>query len=109
MMAIMTTTFKTPGRKIPYTWVLKRLEQVYEEVMSEGLLQYDNSLHLWVLISVTFTITEDKPAWVQRAWRDTQPGMTWEFVKSHLMRVIFIEMVSDLRAEEMFYKLEALR
>jgi hypothetical protein len=109
MMAIMTTTFKTPGRKIPYGWVIERLEQLYSDVMSEGLLEYDTSLRLWILISVTFTVTEEKPAWVKKAWRETDPGMTWETVKAHLMRVMFIEMVSNSRAEEMFNKLEALR
>lgn len=109
MMAIMTTTFKTPGRKIPYTWVIKRLEEVYEEVMSEGLLQYDTSLRLWILISVACTVTEEKPAWMQRAWRETEPGLTWPMVKEHLMRIVWIEMVSEERGEAMFNKLEALR
>jgi len=105
MMALLTTTFKTPGRKLPYDWIIKRLGDVYTEAGS-GPLQYDHILRLWVLITVAFTITGMQPAWLQDAWRETGLGLSWQVVKSHLMRVMWIELIHDKPGEEVFHQLE---
>jgi hypothetical protein len=108
MLAIMTTTFKTPGRKIPYGWVVRHLGDVYKQVAS-GPFKYDMTLRLWVLVTVTFTITGVQPAWVQEAWRETELGLDWMEVKSHLLRVMWIELIHDKPGEIVFNKLEEQR
>jgi hypothetical protein len=108
MMAFLTTTFKTPGRKIPYDWVITRLGDVYKQVAG-GPFQYDMTLRLWVLVTITFTIIGAQPAWVREAWRETEFGLDWMEVKSHLLRVMWIELIHDKPGEIMFHKLEELR
>jgi hypothetical protein len=106
MLALMTTTFKTPGRKLPYKWIIGRLGEVYEE--AAGWLQHDLPLHIWVLVTVPFTITGAQPAWIRDAWRQTRVGLDWQVVKSYLMRVIWIELIHDKPGEAMFQELESL-
>jgi hypothetical protein len=108
MMAFLTTTFKTPGRQLPYTWVIKRLGEVYETVASDpcGL---DTTLRLWVLMTIAFTVHGTQQEWVQKAWRETELGLTWENVRSQLLQVMWIEIIHDKPGEAAFYELEVLR
>jgi hypothetical protein len=105
MLALLTTTFKTPGRKIPYGWVIKRLDDVYRKV-ADDWTNYDVTLRLWVLMSITFTITGSRVAWVKEAWRETRSEFVWENMKSHLIRVMWIEIIHDKPGEAVFNELE---
>jgi hypothetical protein len=108
MLAMMTTTFKTPGRALPYGWVIGQLQDVYKKAIS-GPFRFDTSLRLWVLITLTFTITGTQRRWIKEAWRETELGLTWEVVKTHLLRVMWIEIIHDKPGKSVFEELEAMR
>jgi hypothetical protein len=108
MLAFLTTTFKTPGRRLPYGWVMRRLSEVYKTVADDpcGL---DMALRLWVLMTNAFTVIGTQQEWVREAWRETELGMTWDYVKSQLLGVMWIELIHNKPGEEAFYELEVLR
>jgi hypothetical protein len=108
MMAFMTTTFKIPGRKVSYNWLLERLEDTYNEI-GDGLIRLDQSLVLWALVTVAFTVAGAGTEWIKEAWKGTYPELDWAAVKDHLMRVMWIEMMHDEAGERVYHQLEDSR
>jgi hypothetical protein len=108
MLAMLTTTFKTPGRALPYGWVIEQLRDVYEKVDS-GPSRLDTTLRLWVLITLPFTITGTQRQWIQESWRETPIGLTWTEVKAHLLRVMWIQLIHDKPGKAVFEELEEMR
>jgi hypothetical protein len=108
MLAMLTTTFKTPGRALPYGWVIEQLRDLYNKVAGSSF-GHDTSLRLWVLITLTFTITGTQRKWIRDAWRETEAGLTWGTVKTHLLRVMWIELIHDKPGQSVFRELEELR
>lgn len=101
MLAFMTTTFKLPGRKVPYNWVVEQLGNSHKKVLG-GSLSRDISLLLWVLVTAAFTLTGTHEQWVRDAWAEADLGLDWVAVKNHLMRVMWIEIIHD-RLGQMVY------
>ncbi|KAF2183292.1 hypothetical protein K469DRAFT_635233 [Zopfia rhizophila CBS 207.26] len=108
MLTFLTTTFKVPGRKIPYGWVVEQLGDAYTKVAG-GPFKQDRSLRLWVLVTAAFTVTGAQEDWVREAWGKTDSGLDWAVVKNHLMRVMWIEIIHDRPGEMAFQQLEELR
>ncbi|KAK3197635.1 hypothetical protein GRF29_216g799822 [Pseudopithomyces chartarum] len=107
MLAFLTTTFKAPGRKIPYGWVVGQLETVYRNGVG-CMRQEDLSLKLWVLITAGYTVAGVDHVWLKEAWEEVSSGMVWDWgsVKAHLLRVMFIELIHDRPGEAAFDELE---
>ncbi|KAF2996738.1 hypothetical protein E8E13_006272 [Curvularia kusanoi] len=97
MLAIMTTMFAVPGRRIPYGWVVKQLEKTF--IKASGDIMWDKSLLLWVIIVMSFTVADPHHAWIRDAWSTVGTGLQWNDVKTHLLRVIWIEIRHDERGE----------
>lgn len=95
MLAFLTTTFKAPGRKIPYGWVSEQLEMVYKE--SLVWIQSDLTLRLWVLVTAGFTVSAPDAIWLKEAWGEVSAETigSWENVRAHLLRVMFIELIHE--------------
>jgi hypothetical protein len=108
MLAFMTTTFKVPGRRIPYRWIVKELGNAYAK-SAGGQLELDKSLHLWVLMTAAFTVTGAQVPWIREAWGKTGSGLDWTIVKTHLLRVMWIEMIHDRPGKKLFQQLEGFR
>ena len=107
MLAFLTTTFKAPGRKIPYGWVVEQLETVYRNGV-QCMGPQDLSLKLWVLITAGFTVAGAEQMWLRRAWGEVSTGMMWDWesVRGHLLRVMFIELIHEKPGEATFNELE---
>ncbi|KAJ4304834.1 hypothetical protein N0V90_000362 [Kalmusia sp. IMI 367209] len=73
MLAFLTTTFKAPGRKIPYGWVNEQLRDAFSKGIG-GIFEQDVSLRLWVLITAAFTVTGTQKTWVRDAWERSSTG-----------------------------------
>ncbi|KAF2028241.1 hypothetical protein EK21DRAFT_114015 [Setomelanomma holmii] len=54
MLAMLSTTFHIPGRRVPYDWVIGQLREMYVAARSE--LSRGTSLALWVLVTAAFTV-----------------------------------------------------
>jgi hypothetical protein len=108
MLAFMTTTFKIPGRKVRYKWLLQQLQDTYKEVGS-SLYSLDESVVLWVLVTTAFTVAGAQTRWIQEAWEGTYVEPNWTTVKNHLMRVIWIEIMHDQAGELVYHQLEESR
>jgi hypothetical protein len=108
MLALMTTTFKIPGRKVRYKWLLQQLQDTYKEVGS-SLFSLDESLVLWVLVTTAFTVAGAQTRWIQEVWKGTYVEPNWATVKDHLMRVMWIETMHDQAGESVYHQLEESR
>ncbi len=94
LLAFLTTTFKVPGRKIPYTWVAKQLHTAYGQAR-DGILRSDTSLRIWVLMVAAISVVDlDKP-WLVKAWRVGQFVTSWDEAKKQLTSVMWIECIHD--------------
>ncbi|KAH7081276.1 hypothetical protein BKA63DRAFT_503502 [Paraphoma chrysanthemicola] len=104
MLAMLTTTFHIPGRKVPYTWVVEQLRDNYIAAGSE--VRRDKSLLLWVLMTVLITVAGPNETWIQDAWTHIDTTLTWTDVKERLLRVMWIELVHDKPGEVVYQQLE---
>jgi len=105
LMSFLTTTVKVPGRKLPYDWVREKLRFTYKEA-AEGLLLYNASLRVWILLTIAFTVARDGDDWIKDAWIKVGLGLDWDTVKKHMMRVMWIEIIHDRPAEAAFQQLQ---
>ncbi len=64
LIAFLTTTFKMPGRDLPYTWIGKQLEGAYSRA---AYAMRDNELRLWVLMVAAISVAGSETAWVRDA------------------------------------------
>ncbi|KAF2271243.1 uncharacterized protein EI97DRAFT_428609 [Westerdykella ornata] len=106
MLAFLATTFKVPGRRIPYGWVVDQLGRTYVKV-TPGIVEQDRRLGLWVLIIAALTAANAHD-WVRGAWEIVSPGLDWVAVKNYLMQVMWIESIHDKPGQMVFKELERL-
>lgn len=104
LLAFLTTTFKVPGRKIPYGWVVEQLGEAYSKVQG-GLYEQNRSLCLWILITAAFTVAGAQQDWIRKAWEIADSRLDWPSVKQHLVRVIWIDIIHDRPGERTFEQL----
>jgi hypothetical protein len=107
ILSMLTTTFRIPGRKIPYDWVNEQLRENYEAAGSA--LRQDISLLLWVIVTAAFTVASPHEKWIKEAWASHGAGLDWATVKNHLMQVMWIEIVHDRPGETVCQQLEESR
>lgn len=104
MLAVLTTTFRYPGRKIPYDWVVRQLELKYIAAGSEVL--QEKSLMIWVLLISSFTVSDVHSTWIRDAWSVAASGLKWADVKAHVLRVVWIEIVHNKPGQTAYEQLE---
>lgn len=108
MLCLLTSTWKTPGRKLPFRRVNEQLRDTYREIADE-LTKLDQSLRMWVIVTAAFTVTPAKEDWVREAWFKIDSSMPWADIKAHLMRVMWIETVHDIPGEAAVRKLKEMK
>lgn len=96
LLTYLTTTFKVPGRKIPYTWIGVQIKNAYNNTEG-GLVPGDEVLRLWILIVVAIAIADIDEAWLVQAWKKRSIGKEnqWAEVKDSLMKVMWVDCIHD--------------
>ncbi|KAH7093436.1 hypothetical protein FB567DRAFT_544790 [Paraphoma chrysanthemicola] len=94
LLAFLATTFKTPGRKIPYGWIANRISEKYTTANISSSKLTD-SLRIWILLITAISVTDVEQPWLQVAWQELSLALDWESVKSELMSVMWIECIHD--------------
>lgn len=96
LLAYLTTTFKVPGRKIPYTWIGAQIKSAYRAV-GASVVGGDDVFKLWILMVVAIAVTDVDEAWLVGAWRERSGGVEeqWVDVKAELMRVMWVDCMHD--------------
>lgn len=96
LLAYLTTTFKVPGRKIPYTWIGVQIKNAYG-VVGEGVVAGDEVFKMWVLMVVAVAVTDVDEAWLVRAWAERARGVEERYadVKGELGRVMWVDCMHD--------------
>jgi hypothetical protein len=108
MLALLTTTFRLPGRKIEYVWIVERLGSMYRKVI-DGPLHWDATLRRWVLITAAMTVAGPQQMWIREAWKNPDIHLGWAALKSDLVRIIWFEVLHDEPGEIAFQQLERFR
>jgi hypothetical protein len=104
LLALLTTTFKVPGRKIPYFWLAQRLETAFAEVCS-GPVAVDPVLQQWVVVVAAISICESADGWPRGAWETSATERNWNAMKTSLLGVVWIECIHDQLGEGIFQKM----
>jgi hypothetical protein len=104
MLVMLTTTFRIPGRSIPYGWVAEQLRETFVTASSE--IRSDKSLLLWMLVVTSFTVAKTHDKWIRDAWMVVGAELEWADVKAHLVRVMWIEIVHDEPGEMAYQQLK---
>lgn len=96
LLAILTTTYKISGRKIPYLWIAGELERAYGDVVAVlGKRWEDEKLQIWVLMVAAISVAGDE-MWMGEAVRGIRKMAEWEHVKSVLVDMVWIECTHDV-------------
>ncbi|KAJ8116070.1 hypothetical protein OPT61_g2426 [Boeremia exigua] len=103
MLAILTSTFRIPGRRVPYDWVMEQIRLSYTNIGDE--LEQDKSLALWSLFIVSLTVARPHDSWIRNALLIATEGLEWADVEKHLSRLIWIKIVHNKPGEIMFNQL----
>ena len=105
MLALLTTMFRIPGRKVRYQWVARQMKSVYAQLGDE-VLTLDSSLNLWILMFAAGTVANTKEKWVADAWAWASYGLNWPAVKYNLMRIMWFEVIHDEPGEKVCHSFE---
>jgi hypothetical protein len=106
MLAMLTTTYRIPGRRISYGWLVEQLKEVFITASSE--IRSDKSLLLWTLVMASSTVAKARDEWIRDAWMTVGAEMEWVDVKAHLLKVMWIEIVHDEPGEAAYEELRFL-
>ena len=107
MLAMLTTTFQLPGRRIPYAWVIEQLRTMYTTVGSE--MRQDKSLLLWVLLTASITVARTHDTWIRDALKTAVAGLEWKDVQAHVSRVMWIEIVHNKPGKKTYDRLSNVK
>lgn len=107
MLAMLTTTFQLPGRRIPYAWVVEQLRTMYITAGSE--ITQDKSLILWVLLTASITVARTHDTWIRDALKTSIAGLEWENVQAHVSRVMWIEIVHNKPGQKAYDRLSNVK
>ncbi|KAH7383998.1 hypothetical protein BKA66DRAFT_570183 [Pyrenochaeta sp. MPI-SDFR-AT-0127] len=97
LLVFLTTTFKVPGRKIPYTWIAKKLAAAYAS--AEDLINSQETLQLWVIIMAAISVSSSDEPWLVCAWRVGHCATSWNETRKKLSSVMWIDCIHDQRGE----------
>lgn len=103
MLAMLTTTFQLPGRRIPYAWVVEQLRTMCITAGSE--IRQDKSLLLWVLLTASITVARTHDTWIRDALKTAVAGLEWKDVQAHVSRVMWIGLVHDKPGQKAYERL----
>ncbi|KAF1849031.1 uncharacterized protein K460DRAFT_330563 [Cucurbitaria berberidis CBS 394.84] len=108
LLALLTTTFEVPGRKIPYIWVAKKIEKAYIGAI-DSINKNSKALQLWLLMVVAISVTRAEEDWFREAWRAAGIAVNWAEAKKHLTNVIWIECIHDRAGKTVLQQLTITR
>jgi hypothetical protein len=94
LLAFLATTFKTPGRAIPYGWIANQIAKTYIEI-DTSLVSLDYALRLWVLVIAAISVTGVAELWLQLAWKEHLLDLEWHEIKKDLMSIMWVECIHD--------------
>ena len=100
-LAFLSTTFQLPGRRLPYTYLARRLRSCYEAI--EGSIPELEDLSLWLLIVCGISVFDVDKSWVRASWKAiVQPSLSWEEARRCLQSVMWIGCLHDELGKEAF-------
>lgn len=95
LLAFLATTVKIPKRRISYDWLIKQLRETYAKAERDPA-DLAPSLKVWVLMGAGLSVTGAPEEWIRHGWsKIATRGQNWEDVKSHLMKIMWIESIHD--------------
>lgn len=113
MLAVLTISFRVPGRRVAYEWFEKRLGDVLLRAVGEECVGEEGGeegvVIFWALVVGLVTVIEGGEEWVGRVWVKVRKGVgDWELAKECLGRVLWISHLLDGEGEEVLKGLERM-
>lgn len=104
LLAFLATTFKVPGRRVPYTWIAHEMQIIYAAAIN-GPVQIDRDLHIWILVIAAISVVPRDRTWLRQAWNSVLGNIEWQQVKRRLMGVVWFECIHDIPGETAHHQL----
>lgn len=106
MLAFLTTTFAMPGRRIPYTFLANRLQDLFDSSRDEALDEHQ-TVCLWALLVGAVSVLDIEQDWVLEAWRSCVPApeISWKEARVRVSSVMWIDCIHDELGRKTFQQL----
>lgn len=104
LLAFLATTFKIPGRRIPYSWLAQRIEAMYAEAYGDQAA-INPILRQWIVVVAAISISKPDDEWMQGARHDCTFETDWQALKCELKSVMWIECIHDEPGERLYRQL----
>ncbi|KAF1998496.1 hypothetical protein P154DRAFT_621637 [Amniculicola lignicola CBS 123094] len=107
MLCILTTSFKIPKRKIPYTYLQDRIRVAFEHPETSPLIRLNPSAVFWVVMMGLVSVVDLDEGWVREAWGlfKVQKDAGWATARRGLMEMVWIECLHDRLGEKAYTRL----
>lgn len=105
MLAFLSTAFRLPGEKLPYSYIAKRMRRVVDAIEPSTPLMTD--LQFWCLMVGSISVLDACEPWIQAKWQ-TIPGparVSWDLARQRLRNVMWINCVHDTIGYKAYLKL----
>lgn len=105
MLSFLSTAFRLPGTRLPYTYVTKELRRVLEII--EPTTGPVADLQFWCLMVGCISILDACEPWIQAKWRaiSGSEGASWYLTKRRLRWVMWVDNVHDTAGHQAYLKL----
>ena len=104
MLAFLSTTFRVPGRRVPYSYLTKQLRASCRRL--EPHTPEMKELLVWLIVMGSISVLEPEEPWLRAKWNTlATPRMSWNDLSHVLEDVLWIGCIHDEPAITAFEKL----
>lgn len=107
MLAVLTTTFRLPSRKMPHAYLESQLR--WNLQLAADMTSGSRVMLTWVLMMSVIAVFEVSEPWILKLWRTLVDEQSWSTMRSTLQRLIWIRCIHCESGMKVFTKLEHLR
>ncbi|KAF2003791.1 hypothetical protein P154DRAFT_486527 [Amniculicola lignicola CBS 123094] len=107
MLAVLTTTFRMPSRKMPHAYLASRLRATLET--TSATTPGSRMVLTWVLLMSIVAVFEANESWISHLWCTLVRQQKWEAMEAMMEQLIWIRCIHDEPGNQAFMQLERSR
>lgn len=106
MLAFLSTTFRVPGRRVPYAYLTKQMQASCKTL--EPNTRELKELLTWLIIVGAISVLEPDEPWLRAKWKlAVDPEASWDDISQALQDVMWISCIHDESGIHAFQKLQS--
>lgn len=104
MLAVLTTTFRLPVRKMRHAYLASQLRSVFQNV--GPVISGSNPILSWVLMMSVIAVFDVGEPWIPVVWKAVARRASWCETRWGFQRLIWIACIHDEPGQKAFVQLE---